>query len=125
MTQLDQEHLPCLRVLDLHSNKLESSAGIQLPTLQKLYLASNKLTQCDGLQQLHKLTTLHLRDNQIATLDGFMPSQAALQYLNLRANALQDMAQLQKLKCLPLLRGLVLAGLFHPIVSVEPCHFSN
>ena len=108
LTQLDQAHL--LRVLDLHSNKLDSTAGLHLPTLQKLYLASNKLTQCDGLQQLHQLTTLHLRDNEIATLDGFAPSQAALQYINLRANAVQDMAELQKLKCLPLLRGLVLAG---------------
>lgn len=110
LSQLDQAHLPCLRVLDLHSNKLEGIPSLHLPTLQKLYLASNKLTQCDGFQQLQKLTTLHLRDNQIASLDGFVPSQAALQYINLRANSLQDVAEFQKLKCLPLLRGLVLAG---------------
>ena len=73
-----------MRSLDLHNNQLTSTAGIRLPTLQKLYLASNKLTQLEGLEPLKQLTTLHLRDNQISTLDGFAPSMEALQYLNLR-----------------------------------------
>ena len=81
---LTVKNLPCLRSLDLHNNELTSTVGIKLPTLQKLYLAANKLTHLDGLEQLKQLTTLHLRDNHISTLDGFAPSMDGLQYLNLR-----------------------------------------
>ncbi len=110
---MDANNLPCLRVLDLHANRLTSLAGIHIPTLHKLYAASNKLTQCDGIQSLHQLTTLHVRENQIASLDGFVPSLGALQYLNLRANLVENPSQLTKLKCLPLLRAVVLAGQLH------------
>lgn len=78
------KNLPCLQSLDLHNNQLTSTAGIRVLTLQKLYLAANKLIQLEGLEPLKQLTTLHLRDNQISTLDGFAPSMEALQYLNLR-----------------------------------------
>lgn len=81
---LTQQNLPSLQFLDLHDNQLPSSAGIHLPSLEKLYLASNKLTRVEGLEGLCKLTTLHLRQNQIATLDGFAPTMESLQYINLR-----------------------------------------
>lgn len=110
LTGLNNSNLPCLRILDLHANKLTNIAGLQLPTLLKLYLASNQLTQCDGLQCLHQLHTLHLRENSITALDGFAPSLVALQYLNLRACAIENLSELSKLKCLPLLRALTLAG---------------
>ena len=51
-----------------------------------------------------------MRDNQIATLDGFAPSLAVLQYLNLRGNVVENMSEVTKLKCLPLLKALVLDG---------------
>jgi Leucine-rich repeat (LRR) protein len=98
--------------LDLHANKLTSLTGIHLPTLQKLYVASNKLNNCDGIQGLQQLTTLHMRENSITSLNGFVPSLGALQYLNFRANSLEDVAELGNLRCLPLLRALVLAGQF-------------
>lgn len=101
-----------------------------MPSLQKLYLSANKLTKLEGLQPLKQLTTLHVRDNQIAGLDGFAPSMEGLQYLNLRykdsfnvincvswvafylrTNTVEDVKELQKLKCLPYLRALVLAGI--------------
>lgn len=107
---LEANNLPCLRILDLHANRLTGIAGIHLPTLHKLYVASNKLTQCDGIQRLHQLSTLHVRENPITSLDGFIPSLGALQYLNLRANSIENMSELAKLKCLPLLRALVLTG---------------
>lgn len=44
LADLDHTHLPCLRSLDIHSNHLTSVAGIQLPSLQELYLATNKLS---------------------------------------------------------------------------------
>ena len=81
---LNQQNLPSLQFLDLHDNQLPSSAGIHLPSLEKLYLASNKLTRVEGLEGLCKMTTLHLRQNQIATLDGFAPTMESLQYINLR-----------------------------------------
>ena len=107
---LNISNLPCLNFLDLHANQLASIAGILLPTLQKLYVASNKLTRCDGIQGLHQLTTLHMRDNQITSLDGFVTNLGALQTLNIRANAIENLSEITKLKCLPLLRALVLAG---------------
>lgn len=81
---LTQQTLPSLQVLDLHGNQLSSTAGLQLPSLQRLYLASNKLTAVEGLGALRQLTTLHLRDNQVSSLEGLPPSMEALQYLNLR-----------------------------------------
>jgi len=107
---LHSKNLPCLHVLDLSSNQLESVAGIHLPELQRLYLASNKLQTCSGLQQMTCLDTLHLRKNQIADLSGFTASMAALKYLNLRENPVEQLTQLNNLKCLSLLRVLVLLG---------------
>lgn len=82
---LTEKHLPCLQSLDLHENQLTSTLGINLPSLQKLYLSSNKLTKLEGLAGLRQLTTLHLRGNQIAFLDGFAASMEGLQYINLRS----------------------------------------
>ena len=110
LSGLNNSNLPCLRILDVHANRVRNITGLQLPTLQKLYLASNKLAHCDGIQGLHQLTTLHLRDNPISTLDGFVPSLAALQYINLRSAAVEEPSELAKLKCLPMLRALVLTG---------------
>ena len=82
---LTPQNLPSLRTLDLHSNALTSTVGIQLPALQKLYLASNRLAKLEGLEGLRQLTTLHLRANRITSCDGFAPSMEALQYLNFRS----------------------------------------
>lgn len=38
----------------------------------------------EDLDKLENLTVLHLRDNQINTLDGFSENMKKLQYLNLR-----------------------------------------
>ena len=119
LTGFDSDHFPCLRLLDLHGNKLTSVAGLQLPTLQRLYLASNSLSKCErergreggrekerkkekeketgrvllhlvftadltGLGGLRKLAILHVRENQIASLDGLPPSMESLQYFNIR-----------------------------------------
>ena len=46
--------------------------------------AANKITRLEGLDKLVHLATLHLRDNQIDTLDGFAPEMKNLQYVNLR-----------------------------------------
>lgn len=79
------------------------------------------------MDELTRLTTLHLRDNKIETLDGFSENMKQLQYVNLRfvlfvkcsigdmceyfrANNITDPEELKKLAVLPTLRALVLLG---------------
>ena len=81
---LTRQNLPSLRSLDLHGNELSSINSLHVPTLRQLFLASNSLTNIDGLGGLPQLTTLHLRNNQIALLDGFTSDLESLQYINLR-----------------------------------------
>eukprot|EP00118_Oscarella_pearsei_P011250 m.74090 g.74090 ORF g.74090 m.74090 type:complete len:89 (+) comp35876_c0_seq7:761-1027(+) len=59
-----------------------------------------------------RLTILHVRDNRIDHLDGLNEIMVALQYMNVRNNGVVDMKEVAKLKALPMLRALVLDGLF-------------
>lgn len=81
---LMRQNLPSLRVLDLHNNKLTTTNHISIPTLRQLYLASNSITAVEGLDGVPQLTVLHLRENQIVSLDGFTEKLESLQYINLR-----------------------------------------
>lgn len=42
------------------------------------------IKRLEGLERLERLTTLHLRDNQLNTLDGLSPNMKCLLYLNIR-----------------------------------------
>ncbi|KAM6924389.1 leucine-rich repeat-containing protein 23 [Xenentodon cancila] len=86
-----------LVTLELRGNLLDTTAGINLPTLQRLYLAQNSIKHLDGLEKLECLTILHLRDNKLETLDGLSPSMKCLQYLNVRGNAITNEKALQSL----------------------------
>ncbi|XP_054699000.1 leucine-rich repeat-containing protein 23 [Grus americana] len=97
-----------LQILELRGNKLESTAGLSLPKLKNLYLAQNAIRSLEGLEGLGQLTTLHLRDNQLETLDGFCSSMKCLQYLNLRNNGINSLQEVAKLQVLPMLQALVL-----------------
>ncbi|KAM6292163.1 leucine-rich repeat-containing protein 23 [Porphyrio hochstetteri] len=97
-----------LQTLELRGNKLESTAGLRLPKLKNLYLAQNAIRSLEGLEGLGQLTTLHLRDNQLETLDGFCSSMKCLQYLNLRNNGISSLQEVAKLQVLPMLQALVL-----------------
>ncbi|XP_060618585.1 leucine-rich repeat-containing protein 23 isoform X1 [Anolis sagrei] len=108
VTGLDPEILSNLHTVELRGNNLKSTTGLDLPKLKNLYLAQNSITQLEGLTELGQLTTLHLRDNQLETLDGFSEDMKSLQYLNLRGNAISQMQELAKLLVLPMLRALVL-----------------
>uniref|UniRef100_A0A803THG3 Leucine-rich repeat-containing protein 23 n=1 Tax=Anolis carolinensis TaxID=28377 RepID=A0A803THG3_ANOCA len=108
VTGLDPEILSNLHTLELRGNNLKSTTGFDLPKLKNLYLAQNSLTYLEGLTELGQLTTLHLRDNQLETLDGFSEDMKSLQYLNLRGNAISQIQELTKLLVLPMLRALVL-----------------
>ena len=46
--------------------------------------AANEITSLKGMDQLENLTVLHLRENQIQTLDGFSENLKHLKYINLR-----------------------------------------
>ncbi|OPJ69312.1 leucine-rich repeat-containing protein 23 [Patagioenas fasciata] len=97
-----------LQILELRGNKLESTAGFNLPKLKSLYLAQNTIQKLEGLEGLEQLTTLHLRDNKLETLDGFCSSMKCLHYLNLRNNGISNPQEVEKLQVLPMLQALVL-----------------
>jgi len=46
--------------------------------------AANEISSIGRIDQLENLTVLHLRENQIQTLDGFSKNQKYLKYINLR-----------------------------------------
>ncbi|NXT87682.1 LRC23 protein, partial [Anhinga rufa] len=97
-----------LQILELRGNMLKSTAGLNLPKLKNLYLAQNAIRSLEGLEGLGQLTKLHLRDNQLETLDGFCSSMKYLQYLNLRNNGISSFQEVAKLQVLPMLQALVL-----------------
>ncbi|KAM6144584.1 leucine-rich repeat-containing protein 23 [Phoenicopterus ruber ruber] len=106
---LSHGQLFSLQILELRGNKLESTAGLNLPKLKNLYLAQNAIRSLEGLEGLGQLATLHLRDNQLETLDGFCSSMKRLQYLNLRNNGISSLQEVAKLQVLPMLQALVLS----------------
>ncbi|XP_042309779.1 leucine-rich repeat-containing protein 23 isoform X2 [Sceloporus undulatus] len=108
ISELDPEKLSNLHTLELRGNSLKSTDGLYLPKLKNLYLAQNSITYLEGLEGLEQLTTLHLRDNQLETLDGFSESMKCLQYLNIRGNGIGQIQEVSKLEVLPMLRALVL-----------------
>ena len=109
VTDLDPSALPRMTTLELRNNRLITTNGIGvLSNLQKLYLAANSLKFLENLDRMQHLVSIHLRDNQLEKLDGFSANMKLLQYLNLRGNNISDIKEVEKLKCLPLLRALVL-----------------
>lgn len=46
--------------------------------------AQNLIKKLQGLDKLERLITLHLRDNQLESLDGLSPNMKCIQYLNVR-----------------------------------------
>lgn len=86
---LSHQNLPSLRILDLHGNQLTSLSDLRIPTLRQLFAGSNQLVSVQGLEGFPQLTTLHLRENQITTLDGFTAELESLQYINLRYNLMR------------------------------------
>ncbi|XP_019746172.1 leucine-rich repeat-containing protein 23 [Hippocampus comes] len=79
-----------LATLELRGNRLTTTNGINLPNLQRLYLAQNLITSLEGMEKLESLTTLHLRNNKLANLDGLSANMKCLQYLNIRSNDFLD-----------------------------------
>jgi len=112
--QFDGDALRKLSVLEMRGNQLTSTVGLGLPKLQRLYLGENQITEIVDLEKCTALKILHLRGNgettnQLENLDGFSKNMVALQYLNLRGTKISALkAEIKKIKCLPMLRGLIL-----------------
>ncbi|TRY90623.1 hypothetical protein DNTS_003692 [Danionella cerebrum] len=97
MKGLEYHNLNNLVTLELRGNHLETTNYIYLPNLRHLYLAQNNIKQLEGLEKLECLQTLHLRENQLETLDGLSAKMKCLQYLNIRGNLISSMKGLQAL----------------------------
>ncbi|KYN37680.1 Leucine-rich repeat-containing protein 23 [Trachymyrmex septentrionalis] len=114
---VDPQILVNLRILELRDNALVSTAGICCPSLTQLYLAENQIEKIENFGVLVNLTTLILRDNKLANLDGFTEQCRSLNYVNLRSNELAKISELKKLDCLPNLEILVVLG--NPLLREE------
>lgn len=115
--ELNKKKLARLRTIELRGNRLTTTEGLDLPNIQKIYLGENNITHIKGLAELQHLTTLYLRQNDITKLDGFSENMKNLQYLNLRKNNIESMEEIAKLKCLPMLRALILRE--NPVCNEE------
>ncbi|XP_072762788.1 leucine-rich repeat-containing protein 23 isoform X2 [Anoplolepis gracilipes] len=104
----DNEILRNLKILELRGNALTTTAGIRCSNLRQLFLAQNQIEQIESLGYLPNLTTLHLRSNRLANLDGFSAKCHNLSYINLRDNNIPNISELAKLSCLPNLKKLII-----------------
>nr|XP_047135413.1 leucine-rich repeat-containing protein 23 [Hydra vulgaris] len=108
ISSFDAANLSYLAVLELRGNKLTSTKCTYPQSLKMLYLAENAIEEIQDVSQLTHLKTLHLRNNKITNLNGFSENMKNLQYLNLRMNNISELHEINKLKCLPMLRALIL-----------------
>ncbi|XP_065647243.1 leucine-rich repeat-containing protein 23 isoform X3 [Hydra vulgaris] len=108
ISNFDAANLSYLAVLELRGNKLTSTKCTYPQSLKMLYLAENAIEEIQDVSQLTHLNTLHLRNNRITNLNGFSENMKNLQYLNLRMNNISELYEINKLKCLPMLRALIL-----------------
>ncbi|XP_070695036.1 leucine-rich repeat-containing protein 23 [Pempheris klunzingeri] len=112
-----------LVTLELKGNHLETTDGINLPNLRQLYLAQNVIKHLEGLERLERLTILHLRDNQLSSLEGLSANMKCLQYLNVRGNTISDEDALKFLGLVSkTLRALVLSE--NPLVEMADYRLS-
>ncbi|XP_013182178.1 PREDICTED: leucine-rich repeat-containing protein 23-like [Papilio xuthus] len=105
-----RDRMPTLRCLDFRYNRISDISNLNFPNLDSLYLAGNKITSLVGIESLVNLRILHVRNNPIKLLNGFIPDQTKLQYINLRNCKVTTMTQVKKLQCLPALEIIVLKG---------------
>jgi len=108
-TGLDPNRMTHLHTLELRGNKLQSTKGIQLPCLKQLFVGGNMLQSLEDIDCLVSLKTLHMRDNQLTSLDGFSENMKSLEYINMRGNNVSQVEELKKLAVLSGLKSLVVS----------------
>ncbi|CAN9516047.1 unnamed protein product [Ophioblennius macclurei] len=85
-----------LTTLELRGNDLNTTVGLELWNLKRLYLAQNAIKRLEGLERLEQLKILHIRDNQLDSLDG-IENMRSLEYLNVRGNLIANEEALKSL----------------------------
>lgn len=103
--------LPALKQLDLHGNRLDELGGALPTSIEKLFVAQNRIASIREMDvaKLINLKVLHLRANRLRKLDGFTKELANLRYINLRSNDVRSLRQFHKLRCLPKLDTLIVS----------------
>lgn len=99
------QSLRYLQVLDLSKNKISQISGLDGLPIQELNLSGNLLTTLEGLSELPYLSSLDVSDNQISVLSP-LASCVQLHFLDIHANKLEQIRQVEFLRDLPWLRVL-------------------
>lgn len=87
-----------LRILKSIDNKFKNLVPFKtMPRLEELYLGNNAIASLSGWESLPELRKLHLRRNKIEKIDEELPPLEKLEYLNLRANKIASMEQVERL----------------------------
>lgn len=96
-----------IRILKTIDNKFKSLAQFKaMPKLEELYAAQNAFTTLAGWEGMTMLKRLHLRRNKIEKIDEELLPSETLEYINLRANKIANMEQLERLFKNPLLKDI-------------------
>lgn len=87
-----------IRIFKSIDNKFKNLAPFKtMPKLEELYLGGNVVASLSGWESLPELKKLHLRRNKIEKIDEELPGLDKLVYLNLRANKLSTLEQVEKI----------------------------
>ncbi|KAK9887197.1 hypothetical protein WA026_021039 [Henosepilachna vigintioctopunctata] len=116
---LDSDKLKELKQLELKGNQLTELAGDFPVSVEKLYVAENRIQKIivSDLSKLVNLKILHIRENKLHKLDGFSDNLRNLTYLNVRRNKIKQLRQFRKLACLPNLDTLIIID--NPVMSTK------
>eukprot|EP00940_MAST-03C_sp_MAST-3C-sp2_P002950 g2950.t1 len=96
--------------LSMSTNSIERMAALKMPHLKILSLGRNKLSKIDNLKSVSStLEQLWISYNFIGNLDGVLCCKK-LKTLYISNNKIRAWSEVQKLRGLPELRDLVLAG---------------
>ena len=96
-----------LKVFKCFANKFKSLAQFKaMPKCEELYASNNQITVITGWEGLPIIKKLHLRRNKIEKVDEELAPSETLEYLNLRANKIAGMDQIERLYKNPLLTDI-------------------
>lgn len=77
-----------------------------MPKCEEFYAANNQIASITGWEGLSAIKKLHLRRNKIEKIDEELPPSETLEYINLRANKVTKMEELERLYKNPLLKDI-------------------